>query len=111
MDAKRHFGILKSPAKAGLFLSPRINSGSYRLEGDAAQKEYLRFIPLAGFLLLLCPKEIRSALAAVWLPGGTGFLIGNMISGCASFTWISFMVLFPHTTPAGNSKQPPDVPL
>lgn len=43
---------------------------------------------------MLCPKEIRSALAAVWLPGGTGFLIGNMISGCASSTWISFMLLF-----------------
>lgn len=42
----------------------------------------------------LCPKEIRSALAAVWLPDGTGFLIGNMISGCASSTWISFMLLF-----------------
>ena len=60
---------------------------------------------------MLCPKELRSALAAVWLPGGTGFLIGNMISGCASSTGVSFMVLFPYTTPAGNSKQPPSVPL
>lgn len=53
MDAKRHFGIWKSPALPDFFYRPGINSGSYRLEGDAAQKEYLRFIPLAGFFLFV----------------------------------------------------------
>ena len=28
------------------------------------------------------------------IPDGTGFLIGNIISGCGASTWISYMVLF-----------------
>ena len=44
---------------------------------------------LLGTLLTAAACAVRFLL-----PDGTGFLIANVISGCAASTWISFMVLF-----------------
>lgn len=45
-------------------------------------------------VMLGCVLSAAACAVRFLLPDGTGFLIGNMISGCASSTWISFMVLF-----------------
>ena len=45
-------------------------------------------------VILGCVLSAAACAVRFLLPDGTGFLIGNMISGCASSTWISFMVLF-----------------
>lgn len=45
-------------------------------------------------VILGCALSAAACAVRVLMPDGTGFLIANLISGCASSTWISFMVLF-----------------
>lgn len=56
------------------------------------------------FILLGCALTSLASLVRIVIPNGIGFLVGNIISGFASATWISFMVLFVSFYPKSQSS-------
>ena len=56
-----------------------------------------------GFIFLGALLAGAASALRLLFPGGVGFLIANLLSGCASSMWISFMVLY--TSFFGSGQQ------
>ena len=56
-----------------------------------------------GFIFLGALLAGAASALRLLFPGGAGFLIANLLSGCASSMWISFMVLY--TSFFGSDQQ------
>lgn len=57
------------------------------------------------FILLGCFASGIASLLRIFLPGGIGFLIANLLSGLASSMWISFMVFYTESFPKEEEQQ------
>lgn len=66
----------------------------------ADRKPRHKLIIVAGTILAAVASLIRLAV-----PGATGFLVANLLSGCAAATWLSYVVVYPgHFEKEGQQK-------